>query len=91
MLGAYKMALHKYPQNVNDWENYSGSAKIVVAVNSEDEIIKLQEKAKELDLPYNMVRDAGRTEVTAGTITALAVGPGKKSIVDKVTGSLELL
>jgi PTH2 family peptidyl-tRNA hydrolase len=91
VLGAYKMAMSQFPNNVKNWENYSGSAKIVVAVHSEDEIINLRDKANSKNLPYYLVRDAGRTQVASGTITVCAVGPGKVSEVDSVTGNLDLL
>jgi peptidyl-tRNA hydrolase len=38
-----------------------------------------------------IVRDAGRTQIAAGSQTVLAIGPGVKSEVDGVTGHLPLL
>ena len=51
----------------------------------------LKEKADSLNVPYYLVRDAGRTEVEPGTMTVGAFGPGKVSEIDKITGNLELL
>jgi len=42
-------------------------------------------------LPTHVVRDAGRTEVAAGSVTVLAVGPGPVALIDTVTGKLRLL
>jgi peptidyl-tRNA hydrolase len=42
-------------------------------------------------LPSAGIRDAGRTEVAAGSYTVLAVGPGPVDAVDGVTGRLRLL
>jgi peptidyl-tRNA hydrolase, PTH2 family len=91
VLGAYKMALSLYPSYVKNWEEYSGQAKIVVQVKSEEELLSLRDKAKEKNLPYYLVRDAGRTQVASGTITVCAVGPGRVQDIDQVTGHLDLL
>ena len=76
---------------MKNWEEFSGSAKIVVAVHSEEDLLKIKDKAKQQNLPYYLVRDAGRTQIASGTMTVVAVGPGRKSDVDEVTGHLELL
>jgi PTH2 family peptidyl-tRNA hydrolase len=91
VLGAYKYAIKEFPDNVNLWEEISGSAKIVVSVNSEDELFKLRDKTKEKGLPFYLVKDAGRTQIAPGTITVCAIGPGKVSDVDSITGHLNLL
>ncbi len=83
--------MNNYPQYVNAWELYSGSAKIVVSVKSEEELIELSKKAQENNLPYCVIKDAGRTQVAPGSITVCAIGPGKVDEVDKVTGHLSLL
>lgn len=85
------MAVQGYYMNVEMWEEYSGSAKIVVAVNSESEMLSLRDKAKGMNIPYYLVRDAGRTQVDPGTMTVCAIGPAKVSDVDEVTGKLSLL
>ena len=85
------MALSLFPANVKKWEDNSGTAKIVVAVHSEEELLKLRDKAKEKNLPFYLVRDAGRTQIASGTITVCAIGPAKVSEVDSVTGHLDLL
>jgi PTH2 family peptidyl-tRNA hydrolase len=91
VLGAYKMALKEYPENIKNWEEISGTAKIVVSVNSEEELLKIRDKCKEKGLPFYLVRDAGRTQIAPGSITVCACGPGKVSDVDTVTGHLSLL
>jgi len=53
-------------------------------------LMKLQEMANSMDLKSYLVQDAGRTEVTPGTVTVLGIF-GKEEIVNKVTGSLRLL
>ena len=91
MLGAYKMALQNFPENVKNWENYSGSAKIVLGVSSENELTAIRDFAKNKNLPYYLVRDAGKTQVPSGSITVCAIGPATVKEVDAVTGNLSLL
>lgn len=42
-------------------------------------------------VPVAVVHDAGRTEVSVGTLTVLAVGPATVTDVNKITGRLRLL
>ena len=52
---------------------------------------ELAARAVAAGLPAYIVRDAGRTQIAAGSQTVLAVGPAPKSAVDRVTGHLSLL
>lgn len=52
---------------------------------------KLRDAAEGIGLPTFVVADAGRTQVSAGSKTVLAIGPGPKVVVDSVTGKLNLL
>ena len=60
-------------------------------INSEEGIAELAEKARAAGLVAQVVQDAGRTQIAAGSVTVLGVGPGKRSVVDSVTGGLKLL
>jgi len=79
------------PLEVEMWEDASGSAKIVLSVKNEVDIINIRNKADQMNVPNYLVRDAGRTEVEPGSITVCAIGPGRNSEIDKITGHLELL
>lgn len=75
---------------VGEWKR-SGQTKVVVEVETEDELLHLKEAAERRGLPAALVRDAGHTQVESGTLTALAVGPAADDEVDAVTGELSLL
>lgn len=60
-------------------------------VGSEELLEELQARAMSLGLCARVIRDAGRTQIQAGSATVLGVGPGPKSVVDQVTGALKLL
>ena len=68
-----------------------GQTKIVVGAGSEEELRALAARCAEAGLPHHLIADAGRTEVEAGTVTALGVGPAETEKVDRVTGALGLL
>lgn len=75
---------------VDAWET-AGQTKVVLKASSEQELRDLAAAAQLKGLPFAIIRDAGHTQVEAGTVTALAVGPGPVADVDSVTGHLKLL
>ena len=74
-----------------DWINNS-FAKIVVYVNSEQELLDLIAKGKEAGIVVHKVVDSGATEFHGvPTLTCAAFGPDKSENLDKITGKLSLL
>jgi peptidyl-tRNA hydrolase len=69
----------------------TGMAKIVLAGEGAEALLKLAEAAHAAGLSAALVRDAGRTVVPAGTITCLGIGPGDAAQIDLLTGGLRLL
>jgi len=66
--------------------------KIVVYVNSEQELLEIYNKATEQNLPCSLIQDAGQTEFNGvSTYTCCAIGPGSDEEIDKITGELPLL
>ena len=65
--------------------------KIVLQVETTQDLLDLQEKANDLNIPSALVIDEGRTELSNGAITCLGIGPSTKAIIDEVTGELRLL
>jgi len=68
-----------------------GQCKIAVKVGSEQELLELEQKAKELELPCALIYDRGLTELPPNTLTCLGIGPAPSEKVDKITGKLALL
>jgi PTH2 family peptidyl-tRNA hydrolase len=72
------------------WEK-EGQKKVVLKAASADDLIELHKKCDKLKISHALISDAGRTEISTGTITALGIGPDKEERINKVTGSLPLL
>lgn len=88
-LGLYKKILHRAPKALNRWE-MCGQVKVVVKIESQDDMLVLQERAKSLNLPTHVTIDAGRTQIAPNSRTVMAIlGPAE--MVDDVTGGLKLL
>jgi PTH2 family peptidyl-tRNA hydrolase len=68
-----------------------GQRKIAVKAKSEEDLLKLIQKAKTLHLPCALICDRGLTELPPDTVTCVGVGPAPSNQIDKVTGSLPLL
>ncbi|KAL2543573.1 Peptidyl-tRNA hydrolase II (PTH2) family protein [Forsythia ovata] len=88
--GMYSELMQSHRSLLRQWELY-GQAKIVVTCKNQQEMNKLKDAAEGIGLPTFVVADAGRTQISAGSKTVLAIGPGNKSVVDSVTGKLRLL
>jgi len=85
----YKKALRDAPEMLSRWEG-SGVTKVCVKVDSEESLLSLAAHAKELGVVFGVVRDAGRTQVEAGTMTVLGIGPGPVEVIQQITGHLKL-
>ena len=89
-VSASEYARKNRPEWWNPWI-MEGQRKIAVKVNSEDEILMLERKARNEGLPVAMIVDRGLTEIPPNTITCLGIGPAPANKVDTVTGNLKLL
>jgi PTH2 family peptidyl-tRNA hydrolase len=68
-----------------------GQPKVVLKVGSEEDLLRVCTAAADAGLPVEVIRDAGRTQIEAGTLTCCAIGPAPIDQVDLVAGSLSLL
>ncbi len=87
VLNALDMGLRSW---VQEWR-LQGAKKVVVRGGSETDLLRIYEEAVRAGLPAALIRDAGRTELPPGTLTAVAVGPAPSDRVDRITGRLKLL
>ncbi|MFL2941569.1 MAG: peptidyl-tRNA hydrolase Pth2 [Candidatus Poseidoniales archaeon] len=76
-------------KNFNKWLE-EGQKKVVVKCQSESILHDLQQHAREVGLVTSLVTDAGLTEVLAGTVTCLGIGPDLDSTINQITGNLPL-
>jgi peptidyl-tRNA hydrolase, PTH2 family len=68
-----------------------GQPKVVLRANGEVQLLAVANQAVSAGLEVQLVRDAGRTQVEAGTLTCCAIGPAEGSRIDAITGELPLL
>lgn len=84
-------ALESDLNDLNEWLK-SSFRKIALSVNSEEELIELYNKAKDMNLNVSLIEDNGITEFNGvKTKTCLAIGPHKSERIDVLTSNLKLL
>jgi PTH2 family peptidyl-tRNA hydrolase len=87
-LTAFLDAQRKTPKICDEWLSYQ--KKVVLKLESEKEIVLLFEQVRKI-LPCALIKDAGRTQVEPGSITALAIGPASDADINRFTCKLKLL
>ena len=75
---------------IDRWE-WQGSRKVVVKVTSELELREIISSAKKNGLYASTIRDAGKTQIAAGSTTVGVIGPADEKLIDEVSGHLKLL
>ncbi len=68
-----------------------GQPKVVLRVPDTTALLRICADAEAAGLTARCVEDAGRTQVSVGTLTCCAIGPAPAIEIDAVTGSLQLL
>lgn len=76
--------------SVKDWME-NDQVKIVLAVNSMEDLDEIAQIAKRNLVPYLHVFDIGRTEVEPNTVTCLAVGIESRRRIGKITAGWKTL
>lgn len=72
------------------WKN-TGQKKVVLKISGMEELNEVISNLEKKEILFFLVRDAGLTQLTPGTTTALGIGPTLSETLDKVTGNLKLL
>ena len=76
---------------LDDWLN-GKFTKVVVSVNSDEELLELNKALDETIIPHALITDSGLTEFHGvPTNTCLGIGPYEAEEIDKFTGNLPLL
>ncbi|MBY9008238.1 MAG: peptidyl-tRNA hydrolase Pth2 [Candidatus Lokiarchaeota archaeon] len=80
-------------KNKDAWKNWknSGQKKVVLRAFSIEELSEIVQKLERAKISYFLVKDAGLTQLSPGTTTALGIGPVLSTTIDKITGELKLL
>jgi peptidyl-tRNA hydrolase, PTH2 family len=78
------------PDTFKEWYE-EGQKKVVVKAPDLRALYELKARAEDLGLVTSLIQDAGLTEIPAGTVTVLGIGPARDQDVDRVTGHLSLL
>jgi peptidyl-tRNA hydrolase, PTH2 family len=68
-----------------------GQPKVVLRVRTAGQLEDVVRQARAGGLPVEVISDAGRTQVTPGTLTCCALGPAESQRIDAVTAGLALL
>ena len=68
-----------------------GQMKIVLKVETKDDLINYFNKSKDNDLPCSLITDAGKTVIAPGTMTCLGIGPAEEIKIDNIVKDLKLL
>ena len=80
-------------QNKAVWKNWknTGQKKVVLRVSGMEDLRDIVIQLEKNNMVYFLVKDAGLTQLTPGTTTALGIGPTLSKAIDKITGDLKLL
>ena len=68
-----------------------GQKKICLKVDSAEELEDIATKAHTQGILVTKVNDAGKTQIPAGSLTFIALGPDLESKLEPITGELKLL
>ncbi len=87
----YYAKIDNITSEMKEWLTESFT-KVVVSVNSEEEIYELADKATKANIPHAVIIDNGFTEFRGNkTTTCIAIGPDDSDKIDELTGGLSLL
>lgn len=75
------------PELLRQWESLSRPTVVAKTIlMGEMKFKQLQQTAKKYNVLVEPIRDAGHTQVSAGTLTALGIGPADGQLISKICG-----
>ena len=89
-VACFKAGLMEEPQLVAAWER-TGQTKVVVRGGGEESLLAVSLAGRQAGMVVAEVRDAGRSQVEASSLTVIGLGPANNLLIDKVAGKLKLL
>jgi peptidyl-tRNA hydrolase, PTH2 family len=75
---------------VSKWR-LNGQMKIILKVETLNDLINYFNKVKDNNIPCSLITDAGKTVIAPGTITCLGIGPDFEEKIDNIVKDLKLL
>ena len=78
------------PELLDAWLS-TGQKKICVKAVDAPHIEQIENQAKQVNVQTSKIHDAGHTQIPAGSLTVLVLGPDEDEKLDDLTGELKLL
>ena len=75
---------------LNYWNTF-GAKKIVLKCDNYETMKQVAIQAKQNQLPFILISDAGHTQIPAGSVTVLGIGPDSSEKINKLTGNFKLM
>ena len=86
----YMLSVHE-DSPIEHWLKHSFK-KVVLEVNSEEELLAIYDKVKDTKIPSILITDSGFTVFHGvATNTCVAIGPAREEDIDTITGHLKLM
>ena len=83
--------VHNYMEHLITSDVDSGQTKIIVGVDSLEELLKVQDKAIDRGVYNALIKDAAKTFFSEPTITCLGIGPMSKTDSNYITRGLRMI
>ena len=83
-------SLQQQPEKFAYWHEHD-QTKVALRVDTLEQLLELEKKAKEAGVICSLITDLGRTQIAPDTITVLGIGPDTISTINNLTRHLKLL
>ncbi|KAJ3108667.1 Dual specificity protein phosphatase cdc14a [Phlyctochytrium planicorne] len=90
VVGVTMLAFENDEESLALWQS-EGSKIDIRGIDSEKELISLHHAALNSNIITQIIEDEGRTQIAAGSLTVVGIGPGPSDEIDKIAGKLKPL